>query len=106
MLTDEVRYKILKILETSPDISQRDLARELDVSVGKANYCLRALIEKGIIKANNFKNSRQKKAYMYLITPRGILEKTRVTARFLQRKVAEYEALKREIASLKREVTR
>jgi EPS-associated MarR family transcriptional regulator len=104
MVTDEVHYKILKILETAPDISQRDLARELGVSVGKANYCLRALMAKGLIKANNFKNSRNKKAYMYLLTPRGIVEKTQVTSRFLQRKMAEYEALKLEIETLKREV--
>jgi len=106
MVTDEVHYKILKILETAPDISQRDLARELGVSVGKANYCLRALMTKGLIKANNFKNSRNKKAYMYLLTPRGIVEKTHVTSRFLQRKMAEYEALRQEIETLKQEVSR
>jgi len=105
-MSDDVHYRILKILEGAPDTSQRDLARELGVSVGKANYCLRALMEKGLIKANNFKNSRNKMAYKYLLTPRGIVEKTQVTARFLQRKIAEYEALKREIAVLKREIDR
>lgn len=105
-MTDDVHYRILKILEVAPDISQRDLARELGISVGKANYCLRALMEKGVIKANNFKNSQNKMAYRYLLTPRGIVEKTQVTARFLQRKLTEYEALKREIAALKREIDR
>lgn len=103
-VTDEVHYKILKVIETAPEISQRDLARELGVSVGKANYCLRALMEKGLIKANNFKNSRNKQAYMYLLTPRGIVEKAQVTSRFLQRKVAEYEALRHEIESLRQDM--
>jgi EPS-associated MarR family transcriptional regulator len=103
MLTDETRTRILRILEEEPGISQRDLARQLGVSLGKANYCLQALIEKGWIKANNFKNSNNKKAYMYLLTRRGIAEKARVTARFLDRKVAEFEALQREIEVLRRE---
>ena len=104
MLTDEYRSKILRILEEDPQISQRELARQLDISLGKANYCLQALIEKGWIKANNFKNSNNKKAYMDLLTQRGIVEKTRVTARFLKRKMAEYEALQRELELLRREV--
>ena len=103
MLTDEYRSKILRILEEDPQISQRELARQLDISLGKANYCLQALIEKGWIKANNFKNSNNKKAYMYLLTQRGVVEKTRVTARFLKRKMTEYEALQREIEILRRE---
>jgi EPS-associated MarR family transcriptional regulator len=104
MLTDEYRSKILRILEQDPAISQRDLARQLGVSLGKANYCLQALIDKGWIKASNFKNSNNKMAYMYLLTRRGIVEKARVTARFLDRKVTEYEALQREIAVLRREM--
>ena len=103
MLTDEYRIKILRILEQDPDISQRDLARNLGISLGRANFCLQALIDKGWIKVNNFKNSNNKKAYMYLLTRRGIAEKARVTARFLDRKVAEYEALKHEIEQLQRE---
>jgi EPS-associated MarR family transcriptional regulator len=106
MLTDETRTRILRILEEEPGISQRDLARQLGVSLGKANYCLQALIEKGWIKANNFKNSNNKKAYMYLLTRRVIAEKTRVTARFLDRKVAEIEALQREIEILRREAAK
>lgn len=104
MLSDEYRSKILKLLEEDPQLSQRDLARALGVSLGKANYCLQALMDKGLIKTNNFKNSRNKKAYMYLLTSKGLAEKARATVRFLDRKVAEYEALRREIASLKREV--
>jgi EPS-associated MarR family transcriptional regulator len=103
MLTDEYRAKILKKLQDDPQISQRDLARDLGISLGRANYCLRALMEKGLIKANNFKNNRNKKAYMYLLTPRGVAEKARATARFLEIKVAEYEALQREIAALRRD---
>jgi EPS-associated MarR family transcriptional regulator len=103
MLTDEYRSKILRILEEEPEISQRQLARELGISLGKANYCLQGLMEKGLVKANNFKNSNNKKAYMYLLTRRGIAEKARVTARFLDRKVAEFEALQREIEILQRE---
>lgn len=106
MLTDEYRSKILRLLEADPQMSQRDIARELGVSLGKANYCLRALMQTGLIKANNFKNNRNKKAYMYFLTPRGIAEKTRATARFLEYKMAEYEALQREIEKLRREVNR
>jgi EPS-associated MarR family transcriptional regulator len=101
MLTDEYRSKILRMLEEAPEISQRDLARELGISLGKTNYCLHALMEKGLIKANNFKNSNNKKAYMYLLTRRGIVEKGRITARFLERKMAEYEALEKEIEQLR-----
>jgi EPS-associated MarR family transcriptional regulator len=103
MLSDEYRYKILRLLETDPQMSQRDLARELGISLGKANYCLRSLMETGLIKANNFKNNRNKKAYMYFLTPRGITEKAQATARFLERKMTEYEALQREIELLRRE---
>jgi len=103
VLTDEYRWKILRILEEDPDISQRDLARVLGISLGRANFCLQALIEKGWIKVNNFKNSNNKKAYMYLLTRKGLAEKARVTSRFLERKVAEYETLKREIEQLQRE---
>jgi EPS-associated MarR family transcriptional regulator len=104
MLTDEYRSKILRRLEEDPEISQRDLARELGISLGKANYCLRALMEKGLVKANNFKNSNNKAAYMYLLTRKGLAEKARATTRFLERKVAEFEALQREIEQLRREV--
>ena len=106
VLTDEYRIKILRILEQDPDISQRDLARNLGISLGRANFCLQALIDKGWIKVNNFKNSNNKKAYMYLLTRRGLAEKARVTSRFLEHKVAEYEALKHEIELLRREASK
>lgn len=106
MLSDEYRYKILRLLEADPQKSQRDLARELGISLGKTNYCLRALMQTGLIKANNFKNNRHKQAYMYYLTPQGITEKARATARFFERKVAEYEALQREIEHLRREMNR
>ncbi len=103
MLSEEVRYRILKLLEPNPQLSQREVAKELGISLGKVNYCLKALVDKGWIKAANFKNSHNKTAYMYLLTPRGLEEKARVTARFLQRKVEEYEALKAEIERLRGE---
>lgn len=104
MLTDEYRYKILKLLSENPHISQRELSRELGISLGKVNYCIHALIEKGIVKASNFKNSQNKQAYAYLLTPKGIEDKAKVTARFLNRKLAEYETLQAEIEVLRREV--
>ena len=103
-MQDEVRYKLLKILDYNPEATQRELAQELGVSVGKINYCMTALIEKGLIKANNFKNNKNKRAYAYLLTPRGIEEKARITVRFLKRKMDEYEELKQEIEQLKSEV--
>ena len=103
MLTDEYRYRILKLLESDPHASQRRIADELGISLGRVNYCLQALIEKGLIKVNNFRNSANKRAYLYLVTPRGIEEKAIVTARFLKRKLDEYEALKLEVEDLQRE---
>jgi EPS-associated MarR family transcriptional regulator len=106
MLTEEVRYKLLKLLEPNPQLSQREVARALGISLGKVNYCLKALMDKGWIKAANFKNSRNKTAYMYLLTPRGIEEKTRVTARFLQIKMRDYAALRDEIKQIRVEAER
>lgn len=103
MIPDEMRYKLMRLLEASPEMSQRDVARELGISVGKVNYCLRALIRKGWVKAANFKNSQNRTAYMYLLTPRGIEEKARVTMRFLQAKMREYETLRAEIEQIRRE---
>jgi EPS-associated MarR family transcriptional regulator len=104
MLTDEVRYKLLKLLESNPRLSQRDVARELGISLGKVNYCLKSLARKGWIKAINFKNSNNKIAYMYLLTPRGFHEKAGVTVRFLKRRIGEYDALRAEIARIREEV--
>ena len=103
MLTDETRYKLLRLLEANPQASQRDLAGALGISVGKVNYCLNALIERGWLKARNFKNSKNKRAYMYYLTPRGFEEKARVTMRFFRQRLAEYEALSAEIEALRRE---
>lgn len=96
-------YSLLKILAENPSLSQRDLAKQAGVSLGKVNFCLNALISKGCLKVNNFRNSENKLAYSYLLTPRGVEEKTRMTVEFLQIKVAEYERLRTEIEELKRE---
>jgi EPS-associated MarR family transcriptional regulator len=103
LLTDEYRYRILKLLEADPQASQRKLANELGISLGRVNYCLQALVDKGLIKANNFRNSANKRAYLYLLTPKGMEEKAKVTMRFLKHKLAEYESLKRELEELQRE---
>ena len=103
MLSDEYRYKILKRLEANPEISQRELAEDLGISLGRANYCIQALVEKGLVKANNFRNSKNKKGYAYLLTPRGIEEKAKITVQFLKIKIAEHEALKKEIKGLREE---
>lgn len=104
MLTEEVQYRLLKLLEPSPDLTQRQVAQVLGMSLGKVNYCLKALIARGCIKAANFRNSRNKSAYLYLLTPRGLQEKARVTARFLQIKMREYAALKDEIEQIRNEL--
>lgn len=104
MISDEYRYKLLKLLAARPNVSQRELARELGISLGKANYCLTSLINKGWVKAQNFRNSDNKRAYAYLLTPGGIEEKALVTFSFLRRKMDEYEALRAEIEDLTHEV--
>ena len=101
-----MRYQVMRLLEANPELSQRDVARALGISLGKVNYCVQALVRKGWIKATNFKNSHHKAAYMYLLTPRGIEEKARVTARFLQTRMREYEALRAEIELLRVEAER
>ena len=103
MLTDEYRYRILKILNNKPEASQREIARELGVSLGRVNYCFQALIEKGLIKVNNFRKNESKRAYLYVLTPKGMREKGRVTLRFLSLKLDEYENLKREVEQLRQE---
>ena len=105
-MQDEVRYKLLNLLDKNPDATQRELADQLGVSVGKINYCLAALIDKGQVKARNFTNSNNKAAYIYLLTPKGMQEKADVTVRFLKRKMDEYEQLQVEIEQLRRETKR
>jgi EPS-associated MarR family transcriptional regulator len=106
MLSDQARYSLLRLLEENPAMSQREVARKLGMSLGKVNYCVQALVEKGMLKATNFKNSQRKAAYMYLLTARGIEEKALVTARFLQQRVREYEELRADIARIREEVKR
>lgn len=105
MLTDEYRYKILKLVEADPEISQRELASRLGISLGKANYCLKALVDVGVLKVGNFRNNKNKMAYAYLLTPRGIEEKASITMRFLKQKLQEYEHLQAEIEELRRDAT-
>lgn len=103
MLNDEVRYRLMRLVESKPAISQRALARALGISLGKLNFCLRALVEKGQIKAINFKGSKNKGGYLYLLTPHGAEEKARITIRFLQRKLVEYESIRAEIEEIRRD---
>lgn len=103
MLDETTHYGLLKTLEENPELSQRDLAKRLGVSLGKVNFCLNALVEKGSLKINNFRNSDNKLAYAYLLTPRGVEEKARITVQFLKYKVQEYERLRAEIEELQRE---
>ncbi len=105
-LNDHTRYQLLRILEDSPELSQRELARKMGLSLGKTHYCLRAVMEKGWVKARNFRNSGNKVAYMYILTPQGMAAKARITKRFLDRKIEEYERLKIEIEELRAQVDR
>ena len=102
-MQDEITYKLLKSIEQNPAQSQRALSKALGVSLGKLNYCLNALVDKGLVKANNFRQNPNKSDYLYLLTPEGVEEKARVTVSFLKRKMAEYEQVKIEIAQLQKE---
>jgi len=99
----DIRLDLLRKLESSPEYTQRDLSREIGVSLGKVNYCIKKLTEKGLIKLTNFKQNPNKMGYAYLLTPKGIEEKSRLTLSFLKRKVNEYEILKKEINELQLE---
>jgi len=101
----EIHLKVLRRIGENPEVTQRELAHELGVSVGKANYCLKALIDKGFIKARNFHNSNHKRAYLYKLTPQGIEAKARISMAFLKRKMLEYEQLKAEIEQLRHELS-
>jgi len=103
-MNDQIRYQILRLLDENPEISQREMARELGLSLGKTNYCVRAVVEKGWVKVKNFRNSNNKAAYLYQLTPGGISAKARITRRFLDRKVEEYKRLQDEIQQLRAEV--
>ncbi len=104
MLDETTHYSLLKTLEANPNLSQRDLAKRLGVSLGKINFCLKALVAKGNLKINNFRNNENKLAYVYLLTPRGVEQKACMTVEFLQIKMREYELLRAEIENLKREI--
>jgi EPS-associated MarR family transcriptional regulator len=97
---DFIKYKILTLLKQCPDLSQRDMAQRLGISNGGMHYCLSALMEKGLVKLGNFASSKHKLGYVYLLTPHGMAQKAAMASRFLERKLAEYEALKAEIATL------
>ena len=101
---EEINLQLLRQLELDPNLNQRNLAGRLGLSLGRANYCLRALVKKGLVKIDNFKRSDNKLAYSYLLTPSGLQEKTRLTVAFLRRKQLEYEQLQAEIVRLKAEV--
>ena len=103
---EDLHFRVLRLLEDRPDMSQRDLAERLGVSNGKLHYCMRALIEKGLVKLGNFASSKHHLGYAYLLTPKGIAQKASMTTRFLKRKMAEYEALQAEIAMLQAETRR
>ena len=104
MLTDPQRLELLKLLHAKPQMSQRDLAKAMGVSLGKANYCLKALTKKGLVKLGNFRRNPDKRKYAYLLTAEGLEEKARITMAFLKSKIAEYEALEKEIEQLRGEL--
>ena len=101
---DELRFRVLLAIEANPELSQRQLAAELGVSLGGVNYALQALVERGFVKANNFRKAGNKVAYLYMLTPKGMTEKALLATAFLGRKLKEYEVLKQEIEALRGEV--
>ncbi len=100
----DVHFRVLHLLEEEPGLTQRELAQKLGISLGGVNYCLKALIEIGHIKVGNFSKNPNKSIYLYLLTPKGIAEKTKLTAGFLNRKMLEYHALKKEIDAIQSKV--
>jgi EPS-associated MarR family transcriptional regulator len=103
-LQEDICFKVMRILHDQPDTTQRELAKQLGISLGGINYCLRALTDKGLVKMVNFANSKNKFGYIYVLTPSGIVEKAALTRRFLKRKMQEYEALREEIETLQSEI--
>ena len=101
---EELHLQVLRLLENNPKLIQRELAQALNLSVGKAHYCVQALLDKGWVKMQKFHDSQRKRAYLYLLTPAGIAQKTAMTMRFLERKMVKYDRLREEIESLKREI--
>ena len=103
LLQEDTNFRVLRLLQDNPDLTQREIAQKLGVSTSGLNYCLKALIEKGFVKVQNFSQSKNKFGYVYLLTPQGVAEKALLTGRFLKRKMVEYEALRVEIQSLSAE---
>jgi len=104
-LQEDTTFRVMRLLEENPDLTQRELAEKLGISVGGLNYCLKALMGKGLVKMKNFANSKNKFGYVYVLTPSGMAEKAAITHGFLQRKMEEFEALKAEIEALKPNLT-
>ena len=102
---EDIRFRVLRLLEENPTASQREIAKALGISLGGVNYCLSALVDKGFVKMRNFQEAEDKRKYMYLLTPKGVAEKAALTGRFLARKMREYEALKAEIEAVRAEIT-
>tara|TARA_B110000238_G_C15962868_1_gene368219 strand:+ start:183 stop:560 length:378 start_codon:yes stop_codon:yes gene_type:complete len=103
-MNSDIHFKLLDILEKNPELSQRLLSRELGISLGSINYCIRALVEKGHVKAHNFKKNSNKIGYVYLLTPQGISEKISMTKEFLRKRIKEYDQLQKEIKQLKNDI--
>ena len=106
MPNQQNKYQLLKSLEQDANLTQRQLSKELGISLGKVNYCLQSLIQIGLVKVNNFKNSKNKTQYSYLLTPKGVAEKTKLTISFLKVRTKEYEELKKEVEKLTNAETR
>jgi EPS-associated MarR family transcriptional regulator len=102
-LQEDTYFRVLRLLQSNPDITQREIAEKLGISTSGLNYCLKALIDKGWVKVHNFSQSKNKFGYIYVLTPQGIAEKALLTGRFLRRKMSEYEALRAEIDALQAE---
>lgn len=102
-IQEDTYVRVMRILQEDPDITQRQLAQKLGISLGGANYCLKALMEKGWVKMKNFAQSKNKFGYVYVLTQDGLREKALLTQRFLKRKIEEFEALEQELKILKRE---
>jgi EPS-associated MarR family transcriptional regulator len=103
-LQEDTYFRVLRMLQADPDVTQREIAERLGVSTSGLNYCLNALIDKGWVKVQNFSQSKNKFGYIYVLTPQGMVEKAMLTTRFLKRKMAEYDAMKLEIDALTSEI--
>lgn len=103
-LQEDTNFRVLRILQANPDLTQHEIAQQLGISTSGLNYCLKALIDKGLVKVHNFSQSKNKFGYIYVLTPQGIAEKARMTAAFLQRKLAEHRDLTNEIAAVQAEL--